>query len=119
MPLLIIKKQLNVKELEGNIKERVNVGVELDFETNEELEAEGFVREISRRVQAERKKRGLKKEDRIELKLSVDSDLLDRIQKFEGILKERTGSEKLDFTDDKSSEMVLLKVRDREIRFNF
>ncbi|NCN99001.1 isoleucine--tRNA ligase [Candidatus Pacearchaeota archaeon CG10_big_fil_rev_8_21_14_0_10_35_219] len=115
----IIKKQLNVKELEGNIKERVNVGVELDFETNEELEAEGFVREISRRVQAERKKRGLKKEDRIELKLSVDSDLLDRIQKFEGILKERTGSEKLDFTDDKSSEMVLLKVRDREIRFNF
>ncbi len=116
----IIKSQLNVKKIvKKAIKENVNIKVVLNTKMTPELEAEGFAREISRRVQAERKKQGLKKEDRIDLKLSINGDLLGRIKKFKKMLMERTGSKKLEFVDDKIKDSIELKVRENVINFKF
>jgi hypothetical protein len=60
-----------------------------------ELEAEGYAREISRKVQAARKKVGLVKGDRIKLGIEVDgklAEMLAKFKEFESFIKERTGS---------------------------
>ena len=49
--------------------------VALDLEITEELQAEGFARELVRAVQDERKEAGLDVSDRIELGLEVPDDL--------------------------------------------
>jgi len=113
----IIARQLNVKKVE--LKHgKGDLLVKLDLKMTPELEAEGFVREISRRVQAERKKRGLKKEDSIELEVFT-KDIKSKIEKFKEMLMERTGAKSIRFTDDKSSGWVDIKIRGNEIRFNF
>jgi len=111
----IIASQLNVREIE-TIKDK-EIKVELDSEYNEELETEGFAREISRRVQAERKNKGLNKEDKIKLVLNA-GDLNARLKNMGQLLKERTGARELIF-DDKLEIGVILEVKEREIRFNF
>ncbi|OIO80416.1 isoleucine--tRNA ligase [Candidatus Pacearchaeota archaeon CG1_02_32_132] len=116
----VIKNQLNVKKIIMKIiKENTNINVSLNLKVTPELEAEGFVREMARRIQAERKNRGLKKMDRIELRLLMDSDLRKRIEKIADMLKERTGAKKIEFTDDEQFKGESFKVKDREIRFNF
>lgn len=113
----ILASQLNVKEVE--FAKSKEVKVEFDLEFDEELETEGFIREIARRIQAERKKRGLNKEDRIKLKVYAGK-LRQRIGNNADMLKERTGASSLEFTDDKDSEgMISLDIKEKEIRFNF
>ena len=68
--LNIIKNQLNIKEIE--LKKSKEISVKLDLKITPELEAEGYAREMSRQVQAFRKKLGLNKKDKIELFLLVD-----------------------------------------------
>jgi isoleucyl-tRNA synthetase len=59
----IILSELNVKKVSFSKGEELSV--ELDLEKTPELESEGFARELSRKVQAGRKKAGLIKEDEI------------------------------------------------------
>ncbi len=65
----------------------------IDREMSDELEAEGFAREIMRRVQALRKKEGLEKTDKIGLVIRVDEDLQKRLESFENMIKKKTGAE--------------------------
>ena len=89
----IIKDQLNVKKVEFVIGEENKV--ELNVTMTEELEAEGYARNISRAVQALRKKIGLIKTDKIELEIFIDKDLLKLIKTQEKLIKERTNSHKI------------------------
>ena len=60
----IVKGQLNVKDVKVGKGKGGEIEVKLDVKMTPELEAEGYAREISRKVQAARKKVGLVKGDK-------------------------------------------------------
>ncbi len=91
----IIKSELNIKEIEYIIKKTEDVIIKLNTKLTPELEAEGYAREISRKVQAFRKKLGLNKNDEIGLQLIVDDKFKNILKMKEGFIKERTNSSKL------------------------
>jgi len=97
----IVKNQLNVKDLELEWKTVRDVNilskVELDTNLTPELESEGYARELSRQIQAFRKKLGLVKTDRVSLVIIADRDFNSILRGQEKFLKERTNSGKLDF----------------------
>ncbi|MDP2673156.1 MAG: isoleucine--tRNA ligase [Nanoarchaeota archaeon] len=101
--LEIIKKQLNVKEIE--LKNGEELSVDFDTVMTPELEAEGYAREISRQIQAFRKELGLKKSDWINLQLITDDELKKILEKNAEFIKERTNSKKIVIaTDEKLGE---------------
>ena len=106
----IIKRQLNIKEVEQEKSDFLRI--ELDTEMNEDLLAEGYVRELARKIQIERKEKGLKNGDMAVLKISTEIELEKVIEKHLDFLKERTNLSKIEFSVDKSSE----KVKQIEIR---
>jgi len=67
----------------------------LNKELTPELEAEGFAREVMRRVQSLRKKAGLEKKDRIDLFIKTEVDL----GKFEDAIIEKVGAKTLTISE--------------------
>jgi isoleucyl-tRNA synthetase len=65
--------------------------VYLDKSRTPELEAEGYSREIIRRIQSLRKKQGLERKDEIELFLKVPEDMVDPLGNFEKTIRTITG----------------------------
>ena len=92
----IIIEELNVKELIEISCNDTELNVILDPTLTPELEAEGYAREISRKVQAFRKELKLKKQDKINLFLSSDSELNKIFENQKEIIKERTNSKKIE-----------------------
>lgn len=80
------------------------------------LEAEGYSREIVRRVQSERKDIGLVKDDRIELVVVADADVKDMISTFKDQIQNKVGASKLDIVSDPPDERSFKKVSDHKIR---
>ncbi len=114
--LELVKKQLNVKEIE--IQRGKALDVALDTQLTPELEAEGFAREVARHVQIARKKAGLVKTDKIKLEVECSEVLAEKLKKFEEMLKERTNAEEVIFKNlDKWKHEG--KIRDEEIKINF
>jgi len=95
----IFKKEVNVKKVEFLKEASSNLDVKLDFEMTPELEAEGYARELSRKVQAFRKKLGLNKDDEIELDIVCDEKLMKILKNWKEFLKERTNSKNLKFEE--------------------
>ena len=84
----IIKAQLNIRKIESKTgKENI---IRLDTNLTPELEAEGFAREISRKMLATRKKAELIKTDSIEL--TIDSEFNDKLETQLDFIKERVGA---------------------------
>ncbi|MDP3917025.1 MAG: isoleucine--tRNA ligase [Nanoarchaeota archaeon] len=112
----IIKSQCNIKEIE--IKDsKEEITAKLNTKITKELEQEGFYREISRKIQALRKKANLVKADEISVVIDSDYD----ISKFKDELKEKVGAVNLDFGElsgkyDVTSEE---KVRDKIFKIAF
>ncbi len=73
---------------------------------NSELEAEGFAREIVRRIQSMRKEMDLDVEDKITTELKIDSEKVKALQKWEGYIKGETRSKTLAFKDKPSGKLV-------------
>jgi len=110
----IFKKEVNVKKVEFLKEASSNLDVKLDFEMTPELEAEGYARELSRKVQAFRKKLGLNKDDEIELDIVCDEKLMKILKNWKEFLKERTNSKNLKFeekTDDGVGEKQEFKIK--------
>ncbi len=63
-----------------------------------DLLAEGYMREITRRVQALRKKAGLEKIDRIDLYIQADAEMQGMLKKFESKIKEKVGAKEMTIT---------------------
>ncbi|MDO8741406.1 MAG: isoleucine--tRNA ligase [Candidatus Woesearchaeota archaeon] len=95
----------------------------LNAERNDELEAEGYSREIMRRVQEARKKNGLEKKDRIVLFVKVDEDLKEMLAKWEDAIKEKCGADKIKISDQEPARKHNVEVKEsikgKEIRILF
>jgi len=89
----IVKRQLNVKKIE--LKKSKELEVSFDISLTPELEAEGYAREISRKVQGFRKNLGLNKKDKIKLSIIVDDKFKKILEKQKTFIKERTNSKEI------------------------
>ena len=118
----IVKSQLNVKnvDLKSGSKE---ILVELNTEMTPELEAEGYAREISRKIQAGRKKSGLVKNDKIKLGLVTDSDLKELLGSQIDFIKERVNAAdvliKSDIEEKKYKNVFSDEIKGNKIKFMF
>ena len=115
----IIKRQLNVKELEivlGN-----EFSVKFDIKTTPELESEGYAREIARKIQDGRKKADLVKKDKIELFLEIDSELYKTLKSQEDFIKKRVNAVKIFWqaTKDRFKNQYIFNIKDKTIKFSF
>ena len=112
--LEIVKNELNVKDVK--MKKAKELSVKLDTKMTTELEAEGYAREMTRQVQAFRKKLGLVKKDKIKLFIVADKKLKDILEKQKDFLKERTNSEKLEIVTtgkERFKKNTEFKIRDK------
>jgi isoleucyl-tRNA synthetase len=110
----ILTSQLNVKKILW--KKSEHLGVEFDLEFTPELETEGYANEISRCIQAFRKKLGLVKKDKIEVFVVGDEDLKNILEGQKEFIAERTNAEKIDFvTTDKErfKNITDFKIKDK------
>ncbi|MFA4906862.1 MAG: class I tRNA ligase family protein, partial [archaeon] len=99
----------NVKEISACDGERGLPSAEseigkafLSVEMDPELEAEGIAREITRKIQALRKKAGLNAEDRIISGVSAGKEIIEILKKSEGEVMRKTGSERMEYNPEKS-----------------
>jgi isoleucyl-tRNA synthetase len=74
------------------LAEAPSAQIYLNTERDDKLEAEGYTREIMRRVQALRKKAGLKKADNIQLYIQTDKENCEILDKWADKIQERCGA---------------------------
>lgn len=118
----IIARQLNIKRVDFMKAEKEgDLIVELDVLITPELEAEGFAREIARKVQAERKNAGLQKGELIDLKIFTDDKLNNMLKKHEAFLKERTNAKSIKLLHEKEivDGAIVFNVKDKRISIFF
>ncbi len=117
----IILGQLNIKRLEVVPVKQQGASVKLDIKMNKELEAEGYAREISRKVQALRKRAGLVKTDNIQLTIDGDEKIKNLIQSQLDLIKERTNSVKVEVSNipNRYNEKIEDKIKDKKIILAF
>ncbi len=117
---LIVAKEVPLPYEEGAFKDGF---VYLNREMNDELEAEGFAREIMRRVQALRKKAGLQKSDSISLFIKTDSELKEMLSEWNLAIKEKVGASQFRISDlepSRKHEFVSMeKVKGKEFEIGF
>lgn len=92
---------LKIKEVPENyIDADCKAGcVYLDTTRNAELDAEGFAREIMRRVQSLRRDANLQKKDKIELCINVDAELNNMLVDWKKAIAEKCGAEKIEISE--------------------
>ena len=78
----------------------------LDTTLTPELEAEGFAREIVRRIQSMRKELDLDVEDRISTEIRIDAKRKTALKQWENYIKEETRSKQLTFADKPKGTLV-------------
>ncbi len=110
----IILNQLNIKKIEW--KKGKEISTKLDNKMTPELEAEGYAREMSRQIQAFRKKLGLNKDNMVITSIITDESfkkVLDSQKKF---IKDRTNSKELNIitTDkEKFKNKISFEIKDK------
>ena len=117
----IVKSQLNIKDVE--IKTGKEISIKLDTKMTPELKAEGYAREISRKVQASRKKEGLVKENKIKLAIIVDDDFKNIISGQEDFIVKRTNAKEIlinEIRDEKDYQSSFEeKIKDKKLKILF
>ena len=72
----------------------------LELQLDDELRREGLAREVVHAVQNARKEAGLDVEDRIDLRLGGDAEVLAAARAYEGYIKGETLAQQLAFDGD-------------------
>jgi isoleucyl-tRNA synthetase len=119
----LIAAKLNVKKI--ILKKKKTGSVSVDFNTiiTPELEAEGYAREIARKIQAMRKDAGLEKKDIIAVEIVVhDHELSLLLKNYEKFLKKRVHAKIFDFvgnitTKYKKHESFMIKEKRFDVAF--
>jgi len=109
----ILLNQLNVKKID--FKSGKEIQVSLETKLTPELEAEGFAREISRKVQAARKEASLVKKDLIELE--IISGFNDKLKIHEKSIKEKVGAKIIFFVEEDKKFSHFQEGKIKEIKF--
>ncbi len=86
--------------------------------TNKELEAEGFARELMRKIQNMRKDSGLQKADKINLFIETDKETAKDLVSFKDLIQERCGAKELQFAGKGEHEQVE-KIKDKKVILSF
>ena len=122
----IVKEHLIVqREVPAKYEEAVSgaAWVYLDKTVDDELEGEGYAREVMRRIQAARKKAGLQKRQNISLFIKVDEKLKNYLSKWEAAIKEKVGAEVIHIGTGESAREHMHKgadkVKGKEFSFGF
>ena len=113
----IIKSQLNIKRIK--IKKAKETNVKFDTKMTPELEAEGYAREMSRQIQAFRKKLGLEKKNKVETFIITDDKFKKILQKQEDFIKERTNSKRVEIVTtnkERFKNETIFKIKDKRGR---
>jgi len=122
----IIKRQVNVKNIKPELIKKESEtetthSVALDVKLTPDLEAEGYSREIARRVQALRKKAGLVKTNTIRCYISSERRISVLLHKYNQIdwLKDRINANEIVFDKFSAKFNDKAKVKDFEVEFGF
>ncbi|MEM3405732.1 MAG: isoleucine--tRNA ligase [Candidatus Pacearchaeota archaeon] len=113
----ILLRYLNIKKIE--ILRGEELSVDLDTKITPELESEGYAREITRRIQEERKKAGLIKKDFIELKIQLSKNLFYKLKNFEKFIKEKVNAKKILITKENLLEGIEFNIKEEKIKIYF
>ncbi len=108
----IIKEEINVKTIE--LKKGEVLQVKLDTKITPELEKEGYVRELTRKIQDLRKKAGLKKEDKISLVI----DSVYNLSSHQEEIKKKVGATSINFTKIDKEYKHVSKERIKDHQFH-
>ena len=109
----IIEVQANIRKV--ITKEGKNLAIQLDTKITKELEKEGYLREVLRRIQALRKLHGLNVNDKIKLAITSDFDL----SCFTDEIKERVGALDLVFERKNYKVSSTEKLREKTFEVSF
>lgn len=97
--------------------------VYINQEMTPELEAEGYSRELMRKVQAFRKEKSLQKSDKIDLYIYADPKLVKMLEPLKGQIQQKCGAKKLTISDQTSKKKYkntsLGKVKDFSFNIEF
>jgi len=93
---IIVTREVPAPYVEGTFKKGF---VYLNKDIDEELEAEGYARELMRRIQELRKKAGLQKKDRISLFIKTDEEMKNTLNNFYSAIKNKVGASTLKISD--------------------
>jgi isoleucyl-tRNA synthetase len=117
---LIVQRTVPYPLVEAEIK---NGFIYLNQERTDELEAEGYAREITRRIQAGRKKAGLEVKDRISLYLKTDAELAEMLSDWQDQIQEKVGADVLKISENEPAKQHAFrtkeKVKDKEFEICF
>jgi len=117
---LIVKRIIPLNYVEASFR---NGFVYLNKKTDKTLEAEGYAREVMRRIQSLRKKSGLQKSDKIALFVKTDNELKEMLSNYESSIKEKVGAAKLEISetapDKKHKFNSKEKVKDKKFELFF
>ena len=112
----IIKKQLNTKEIKIIISKDEEINVKLNAQLTPELESEGYARELSRKVQAFRRKLGLNIKDFVETTIICDDEFEKLLKSQKKFLKNRTNSKNFNFVTtgkERFKNKIDFKIKDK------
>ena len=93
---IIIEREVPYPFKEGEFKKGL---IYLNQERTEKLEAEGFAREVIRRIQELRKTAGLNKTDKITLFIKSDVDFVELLNTEKQNIKQKVGAENLKISE--------------------
>jgi isoleucyl-tRNA synthetase len=108
----LIKDEVNVKNV-SFVPALLNNQVELDVELSPELLEEGYIRDLIRFIQSERKNKKLVPEDEILLLIETSNELKESIVKYEQEIKKVVNALKINFTANNGQET---KISDFNIK---
>jgi isoleucyl-tRNA synthetase len=111
----IIKDEVNVKEVV--YADTLSKTVDLDLTLTDELKGEGVVRELSRRIQDERKAKGLQPDDVITLELSSSAAGQTLVKKFETSLARTVGASTISYQTEPVGAVMVIDELEFSFRF--
>jgi isoleucyl-tRNA synthetase len=110
----LIKDELNVKEIKLEEKDN-EVSVSLDTKISPELEEEGASRELIRKINDMRKKMGLTIQDRVQIKVETESELIkNAIEKYSENISSSAQADKIELASVKEGKEF--KIKEKELK---
>ncbi|MFC1741030.1 isoleucine--tRNA ligase [Nanoarchaeota archaeon] len=107
---ILVKREVPDGFAEGEFRSGY---VYLDLARTDELEAEGFARELMRRIQAQRKDAKLSKPDRITLFVRTGKEMVDMLKPWVDAVKEKVGATQINVTHNEPAKMHQHKKKEK------